>query len=298
MEETELMGLAWLLACLSLAGWDVFLPWASGHATSSRPVWLADCELAFREDGALLLWWWSQRAAQWLVSQVHLPARAGLVQHPLPVCRRATGRFLACLLGLPSSLLRSLPLLRFQRDSFFSLPGAAAAAVVLDWCCVAAAPPRVCSSWSLLIFVGFCFAVVVWMGPPAASIQSLLIQGRGKYNCSLDLPPGGSAATSSPDCLQCNATNPACAPFVLPVQPGKTYRLRIGSMATLSSLNFKIEVNPFSILRTCALPGLTEAFSDCKTLGSRAELQRSFLTVLDSVLLSCLTICYRTITWQ
>lgn len=107
------------------------------------------------------------------------------------------------------------------------------------------------------LFRGCCMDV-----PPAASIQSLLIQGRGKYNCSLDLPPGGSAASSSPDCLQCNATNPACAPFVLPVQPGKTYRLRIGSMATLSSLNFKIEVNPFSILCNCALPGLTEAFSD------------------------------------
>ncbi|CAM6061952.1 unnamed protein product [Sphagnum tenellum] len=46
---------------------------------------------------------------------------------------------------------------------------------------------------------------------------------------------------SSPDCLQRNATNPACAPFVLPVQPRKTYRLCIGSMATLSSVNFKIE---------------------------------------------------------
>ncbi|CAM6078940.1 unnamed protein product [Sphagnum tenellum] len=78
--------------------------------------------------------------------------------------------------------------------------------------------------------------------------QSLLIQGRGKYNCSLDLPPGGSAASSSPDCLQCNATNPACAPFVLPVQPGKTYRLRIGSMATLSSLNFKIENHNLTVV--------------------------------------------------
>jgi len=150
MGETELMGLAWLLACLSLAGGDVFLPWAYGHATSSRPVWLADCELTSREDGALLLWWWwSQRAAQWLVSQVHLPARAGLVQHPLPVCRRATGRFLACLLGLPSSLLRSLPLLRFQRDSFFCLPGAAAVVSLL--LLLESAPPGL--FWFLLVSV-------------------------------------------------------------------------------------------------------------------------------------------------
>ncbi|CAM6016351.1 unnamed protein product [Sphagnum balticum] len=74
------------------------------------------------------------------------------------------------------------------------------------------------------------------------------LQGRGKYNCSLDLPPGGSTASSSPDCLQCNATNPACAPFVLPVQPGKTYRLCIGSMATLSSVNFKIENHNLTVV--------------------------------------------------
>ncbi len=134
-------------------------------------------------------------------------------------------------------------------------------------CCSGLVLCRCCCSSSLLLLVSsdlcwFLFCGCCMDVPPAASIQSLLIQGRGKYNCSLDLPPGGSAASSSPDCLQCNATNPACAPFVLPVQPGKTYRLRIGSMATLSSLNFKIEVNPFSILRNCALPGLTEAFSD------------------------------------
>jgi hypothetical protein len=43
-------------------------------------------------------------------------------------------------------------------------------------------------------------------------------------------------------------------------------------MATLSSVNLKIKVNPFSILRNCALPGLIEAFLDFKTLGSQAEL--------------------------
>ncbi|CAM6012893.1 unnamed protein product [Sphagnum balticum] len=75
--------------------------------------------------------------------------------------------------------------------------------------------------------------------------QSLLIQGRGKYNCSLDLCPVGS-----PDCLQCNASaNAACAaPFVLPVQPGKTYRLRLGSVATLSSLNFVIENHNMTVV--------------------------------------------------
>lgn len=68
--------------------------------------------------------------------------------------------------------------------------------------------------------------------------QSLLIEGRGRYNCSklAGVLPG------SPDCLSCNATNPKCAPHVLPVTPGKTYRLRIASVASLSSLNFILEV--------------------------------------------------------
>ncbi|CAM6057583.1 unnamed protein product [Sphagnum tenellum] len=75
--------------------------------------------------------------------------------------------------------------------------------------------------------------------------QSLLIQGRGKYNCSLDLCPVGS-----PNCLQCNASaNAACAaPFVLPVQPGKTYRLRLSSPAILSSLNFIIENHNMTVV--------------------------------------------------
>lgn len=68
-------------------------------------------------------------------------------------------------------------------------------------------------------------------------MQSLLIQGRGRYNCS-ELP-----ASSSPDRLSCNTTNPNCSPHVLPVTPGKTYRLRISSVASLSSLNFILEVS-------------------------------------------------------
>lgn len=73
--------------------------------------------------------------------------------------------------------------------------------------------------------------------------QSLLIEGRGRYNCSklAGVLPG------SPDCLSCNATNPNCAPHVLPVTPGKTYRLRIASVASLSSLNFILEVRNLNI---------------------------------------------------
>jgi hypothetical protein len=69
-------------------------------------------------------------------------------------------------------------------------------------------------------------------------LQSLLIEGRGKYNCALD--PGSNGA--SPSCLPCNASNPECAYHVIPVEHGKTYRLRIASITSLSSLNFVLEV--------------------------------------------------------
>ncbi|XP_028083219.1 uncharacterized protein LOC114284498 [Camellia sinensis] len=44
-------------------------------------------------------------------------------------------------------------------------------------------------------------------------LMSLLIQGKGQFNCST---PGIQADL-------CNATNPECSPYVLRVIPGKTY---------------------------------------------------------------------------
>ncbi|XP_057812947.2 L-ascorbate oxidase [Cryptomeria japonica] len=71
----------------------------------------------------------------------------------------------------------------------------------------------------------------VWVGEP----QSLLIEGRGQYNCS---------ATSK----SCNATNTQCSPYILPVQPGNTYRLRIASVASLSALNFVIQGHKMTVV--------------------------------------------------
>lgn len=65
----------------------------------------------------------------------------------------------------------------------------------------------------------------------APLFQSILINGRGSFNCSL----------SALDQV-CDATNPECSPFVLTVVPGKTYRLRIASITSLSAFNFEIEV--------------------------------------------------------
>jgi hypothetical protein len=70
------------------------------------------------------------------------------------------------------------------------------------------------------------------MGIAFIDFQSLLIQGRGKFDCSNTLSAPGV----------CNASNPECSPYVMTVIPGKTYRLRIGSLTALSSLSFQIEV--------------------------------------------------------
>ncbi|KAL6338730.1 hypothetical protein AAG906_023879 [Vitis piasezkii] len=72
-----------------------------------------------------------------------------------------------------------------------------------------------------------------WVGEP----QSLLIQGKGRYNCSL---------VSSP--YVCNAASPQCSPYVLTVVPGKTYRLRVSSLTSLSALSFQIEGHNMTVV--------------------------------------------------
>eukprot|EP01018_Ginkgo_biloba_P037923 Gb_34799 [translate_table: standard] len=80
--------------------------------------------------------------------------------------------------------------------------------------------------------VGLSSIPFVFVGEP----QSLLIEGRGRYNCSL----GTSRA--------CNTTHSQCTPFVLEVKHGKTYRLRIASVASLSALNFLIEGHNMTVV--------------------------------------------------
>lgn len=74
-----------------------------------------------------------------------------------------------------------------------------------------------------------------WVGEP----QSLLMEGRGRYNCSL--VPGDETALGVGNSPICNASNEQCKPMVFRVEAGKTYRLRIASVTSLSSLNFVIE---------------------------------------------------------
>ncbi|XP_044470060.1 L-ascorbate oxidase-like [Mangifera indica] len=77
-----------------------------------------------------------------------------------------------------------------------------------------------------------------WVGEP----HSLLLNGRGRYNCSLLTGPSTDVASI------CNATNPECSPFTLTVVPGKTYRLRISSLTALSALSFQIEGHNMTVV--------------------------------------------------
>ncbi|CAI9780945.1 unnamed protein product [Fraxinus pennsylvanica] len=74
----------------------------------------------------------------------------------------------------------------------------------------------------------------VFVGEP----QSILIQGKGRFDCNA---PGIQAGL-------CNATNPECTPYALTVIPRKTYRLRIGSLTALSALSFEIEGHNMTVV--------------------------------------------------
>ncbi|KAL5986346.1 hypothetical protein ACLOJK_014679 [Asimina triloba] len=75
--------------------------------------------------------------------------------------------------------------------------------------------------------------------------QSLLIDGRGQYNCSL------AAHFSNGSRPLCEKLQGQCTPQILHVLPNKTYRLRIASTTALASLNFAIGVHLHKGLRSC-----------------------------------------------
>ncbi|KAL6180600.1 hypothetical protein ACLB2K_047261 [Fragaria x ananassa] len=71
-----------------------------------------------------------------------------------------------------------------------------------------------------------------WIGEP----QSLLMNGRGQYNCSI----AGGAQYSSNSTKCSLGGGEQCAPKILHVLPNKIYRLRIASTTALASLNLAI----------------------------------------------------------
>ncbi|XP_065869430.1 L-ascorbate oxidase-like [Euphorbia lathyris] len=72
-----------------------------------------------------------------------------------------------------------------------------------------------------------------WIGEP----NSLLLNGRGQYNCSL----AAKYMKGKNSVADCNFKgNEVCAPSIFSVQPNKTYRLRIASVTALASIHFSI----------------------------------------------------------
>ncbi|TKY50029.1 L-ascorbate oxidase [Spatholobus suberectus] len=79
--------------------------------------------------------------------------------------------------------------------------------------------------------VGLSSKPLKWIGEP----QTLLINGRGQFNCSL------AAKFINSTLPQCHFKGgEECAPQILHVEPNKTYRIRIASTTSLASLNLAI----------------------------------------------------------
>jgi len=76
-----------------------------------------------------------------------------------------------------------------------------------------------------------------WIGEP----QSLLINGRGQFNCSQAayFNKGGEKDVCT------FKENDQCAPQTLRVEPNRVYRLRIASTTALASLNLAVQVSFF-----------------------------------------------------
>ncbi|KAG2300015.1 hypothetical protein Bca52824_036487 [Brassica carinata] len=78
-----------------------------------------------------------------------------------------------------------------------------------------------------------------WIGEP----QSLLINGRGQFNCSL------AAYFNKGGLEECKFKyNDPCAPTTLRVEPNKVYRLRIASTTSLASLNLAVEGHKLEVV--------------------------------------------------
>ncbi|KAF3441443.1 hypothetical protein FNV43_RR15357 [Rhamnella rubrinervis] len=75
--------------------------------------------------------------------------------------------------------------------------------------------------------------------------QSLLINGRGQYNCTL-APGYATSNSSSPACKF--KGNEQCAPTILNVLPNKTYRIRVASTTGFASENLIIANHTMTVV--------------------------------------------------
>ena len=108
--------------------------------------------------------------------------------------------------------------------------------------------------------------------------QSLLIQGKGKFNCS----------SSSLTADTCNTSNPECSPYAITVIPRKTYRLRVASLTALSALSFQIEVtfmNAFTIKSFYAILSLYGKYYEGSSIINKKMMSQLTTTTYFSTLI-------------
>lgn len=98
---------------------------------------------------------------------------------------------------------------------------------------------------SLLSFLNSIIFIFLLFGK---KMKSILINGRGQFNCSLAAQFSNATAqfsnTSLPMCKFKKGDQ--CAPQRLHVEPNKTYRIRLASTTGLASLNFAVQVRKVS----------------------------------------------------
>ena len=91
-----------------------------------------------------------------------------------------------------------------------------------------------------VLFLNRIIFVFLFLG----KLKSILINGRGQFNCSLAAQFSNATAqfsnTSLPMCKFKKGDQ--CAPQRLHVEPNKTYRIRLASTTGLASLNFAVQV--------------------------------------------------------
>ncbi|KAI3451121.1 hypothetical protein Pfo_007786 [Paulownia fortunei] len=103
----------------------------------------------------------------------------------------------------------------------------------------------------------------VWVGEP----QSILIQGRGKFNCNT---PGIGAGL-------CNATNPESSPYALTVLPGKTFEIEGHNMTIVEGDGLYVE--PFVVQNLPIYSGETYSV----LIRADQELSRNYWLMQKSV---------------
>ena len=101
------------------------------------------------------------------------------------------------------------------------------------------------------IVVGLLQDELRWAGEP----QSILLNGRGYFNCSkADVPVGTAFPYYKPGSTVYCDNNQCPELEIVEVEKGKTYRLRLGNIADLSFMNIEIENHTMTVVEADGHP--------------------------------------------